>query len=154
MNTRRIGPRIRAGGADAEAVRAFIAEKIPEARVVGEGEPADFVMMKQEDFEEALEDAAAVAAYARTRHEEFVPIALADRLLAGESPVKVWREYRGLGLAALATAAGIGKGYLSQIENGHRQGTVDTLRKLAATLSVDLDDLTRPAPSRDAAKGA
>jgi transcriptional regulator with XRE-family HTH domain len=50
-----------------------------------------------------------------------------------------------IGLNALADKAGIGRGYLSQIESGSRSGTVATLRKLAAVLAVDLDDL---APAR------
>jgi len=98
-------------------------------------------MMTREDFDEALEDAAARAAYARTRGEESLPIELADRLLAGESPVRVWREHRGMSLAALADQAGIGKGYLSQIENGERTGTIGTMKNLAKTLDIELDDL-------------
>lgn len=33
---------------------------------------------------------------------ESFPVEFADRLLAGESPLKVWRDYRGLTLQALA----------------------------------------------------
>ena len=40
--------------------------------------------------------------------------------------------------AALAQAAGISKGYLSQVEAGRRTGTVDTLRALAQALGVTL----------------
>ena len=139
-------PRIDAPGAEAEAVRAFLAERIPDARIVGEGEAADFIMIKPADLQELIEDAVAAAAYARTRHQEFVPAAFVDRLLAGETPVKLWREHRGLSLTALAEKAEIGKGYLSQIESGSRKGTVQTLRKLAAALEGDLDDLAaRPA---------
>jgi ribosome-binding protein aMBF1 (putative translation factor) len=98
-------------------------------------------MMTREDFDEALEDAAATAAYTRTRGEEGLPIELADRLLAGESPVRVWREHRGLSLTALADQAPIGKGYLSQIENGERTGTIGTIKKLAQALRVEPDDL-------------
>ena len=42
----------------------------------------------------------------------------------------------------LAERAGIATGYLSQIENGERKGTVATLKKLAAALQVEIDDLT------------
>jgi DNA-binding Xre family transcriptional regulator len=98
-------------------------------------------MMTGEDFDEALEDAAAAVAYARTRGEESLPIELADRLLAGESPVRVWHEHRRMSLAALAEQAGIGKGYLSQIENGERTGTIGTIKKLAEALDIELDDL-------------
>lgn len=46
-----------------------------------------------------------------------------------------------MSLAALAEQTGIGKGYLSQIENGEQTGTVETVKKLAEALGVDLDDL-------------
>ena len=46
-----------------------------------------------------------------------------------------------MSLAALADQAGIGKGYLSQIENGARTGTIETMKKLAAALDIELDDL-------------
>lgn len=123
-------------------VRAFIAEQMPDAHLVGEAEVADYVMLVSDDLEELIEDHLATAAYARTRDQESLPQLVVDRLLIGESPVRVWREYRGLTLADLAAKAGIGKGYLSQIEKRQRNGTVSTLRKLADALRVDLDDLT------------
>jgi transcriptional regulator with XRE-family HTH domain len=46
-----------------------------------------------------------------------------------------------MSLAGLAAQAGIGKGYLSQIENGERTGTIETLKKLAAALGADLEDI-------------
>jgi transcriptional regulator with XRE-family HTH domain len=42
---------------------------------------------------------------------------------------------------ALAEAAGIAQAYLSQIETGKREGTVDTYRKLAEALRISMDDL-------------
>jgi transcriptional regulator with XRE-family HTH domain len=72
-----------------------------------------------------------------------LPIELVDRLLSGESPIRVWREHRRLSLPSLASQAGIGKGYryLSQIENGERTGTIGTMKKLAGALGLELDDL-------------
>jgi predicted transcriptional regulator len=98
--------------------------------------------MTPEDLAELIEDAAATAAYQRTRDQEYVPISIVDRLIAHENPVRVWREHRGHSLRQLAERAGVGIGYLSQIENGERKGTVETLKKTAAALVVDLDDLT------------
>jgi transcriptional regulator with XRE-family HTH domain len=66
-----------------------------------------------------------------------------DRLIARENPVRVWREHRGYSLRQLAERDGIGIGYVSQIENSERNRTVGTLKKIAAALDVDLDDLTR-----------
>jgi transcriptional regulator with XRE-family HTH domain len=83
--------------------------------------------------------------------QEFVPAEIADRLIAGERPVKVWRGYRGMTQKQLADAAGISKPYLSQIENGLRDASIGVLRALAAALKVDLDDLSPP-PAGNAAK--
>ena len=103
---------------------------------------AELVVMTPEDLAELIEDAVATAAYHRTRDQQRVPIGVLDRLIARENPVRVWREHRGHSLRQLAERAGIGVGYLSQIENGERKGTVETLKKIAAALDVDLDDLT------------
>lgn len=82
------------------------------------------------DFDEAI-----------SRDEETVPHAVVQRLVMGEQPVKVWREYRGLTQAALARAARITPAYLSQIETGVREGSVRVLTALARTLQVDVEDL-------------
>ena len=96
---------------------------------------------------EAAEDATDRAALARFRgrlqagEEELVPASVVDRILAGESRIKVWREHRGLTGSALARKAGVSQSFLSQIETGQREGTIDTLRKIATVLKVTLDDL-------------
>ena len=82
------------------------------------------------DFDEAV-----------SRDEETVPHAVVQRLVMGEQPVKVWREYRGLTQAALARAARITPAYLSQIETGVREGSVRVLTALARTLQVNVEDL-------------
>jgi len=113
-----------------------------DARPVGNSEDADLVVTTPADLEEMLEDAAASAAFHATRNQETVPAEIVDRLLAGDSPVKVWREYRGLTQRALATRAGLNFTYLSQLETGARKGTTATMKKLAEALGADLDDVT------------
>lgn len=103
---------------------------------------AKLIFMMPRVVSEMLEDAAATAAYHSTRDQERVPVELVDRLLAGENPVKVWREYRGPSQRALAGRTGLNFAYLSQIETGARKRTAATLKKLAQALGVDLDDLT------------
>jgi transcriptional regulator with XRE-family HTH domain len=44
-------------------------------------------------------------------------------------------------IKSLAQSAGIAPAYLSQLETGQRDGTIETMKKLAATLKVTLDDL-------------
>jgi DNA-binding XRE family transcriptional regulator len=73
--------------------------------------------------------------------EDLVPGSVVTRILDGESPLRVWREYRGLTQQALADAANVGKSYISQIESGKKTGTADTLGRLARTLKIDLEDL-------------
>lgn len=73
--------------------------------------------------------------------EELVPSHVVERLIAGDNPVRVWREHRGMTISALAEKAGLSQSYLSQIESGKREGRVGVLQRLAAVLSVDLEDL-------------
>jgi DNA-binding Xre family transcriptional regulator len=72
---------------------------------------------------------------------ETVPATVVDRLVAGESPILVWREHRGLTLRALAEKVGISAGMLSEMENGKKDGSVRTLAAIAKALRVGLDDL-------------
>ena len=60
--------------------------------------------------------------------------------LVGER-LRAARHERGLSVAALAEAAGVGKGSLSEIENGVRNPTLSTLYALADTLGVPLATL-------------
>lgn len=89
-------------------------------------------------FDEAL---AAVA----NGDDEVVPAEVVRRLLSGEeTPVRVWREYRGLTQAELAAMAGVGKSYLSQVERGGKSGSLRLMRRLASALGVDMEDLVPP----------
>ena len=56
----------------------------------------------------------------------------------------MWRKYRGLTLASLARSVGVSRGYLSQIENGHKSGTLDLFRRLSGALDVSMDQLVEP----------
>lgn len=108
------------------------------------------VVLPETDYIDLIrraEDAADGEAVRRFRaalgagEEELLPADLVDRLLSGENPLRVWREYRGLTIKALAEEAGVASSYLSQIETGKRAGTVETLGRLAAILRTTIDDL-------------
>lgn len=73
--------------------------------------------------------------------EELVPSAVTYAILDGASPVRAWREARGLTQQQLAEAAGISIPYLSQIEAGNRKGSAEVLAALARALRVSLDDI-------------
>ena len=85
--------------------------------------------------------AAAEAEKRRLAGEEYLPLALVDRLIAGENPLRTWRRHRGLTLARLSHEVGISTSFLSEIENGKRRGAPALWRKLAAVLDVSADDI-------------
>jgi DNA-binding XRE family transcriptional regulator len=79
---------------------------------------------------------------AKSRQDESFPSEIADRLIRGEHPVRVFRDYRGLTQARLAKMAKIARPYLAEIETGRKSGSVAVLKSLARALRVDLNDLT------------
>ncbi|HTY21260.1 MAG TPA: helix-turn-helix transcriptional regulator [Geobacteraceae bacterium] len=121
------------------------------AQIIEKNGHPEFAVIPYADYQHFLElledeaDARVIAefheAYAAGR-EFMVPDEILRRELAGESPIKLWRERRGLTQQELAEKAGISKPYLSQIETGKRQGTVETLSALARSLDIPLDVLT------------
>jgi DNA-binding Xre family transcriptional regulator len=95
----------------------------------------------------AAEDLSDVRAYDRARQrlaageDELIPAEFVDRMLDGESKLRVWREFRGMSGKELAEKTGLAAPYISQLETGQREGTVETLKKIAAALRVDIDDI-------------
>jgi DNA-binding XRE family transcriptional regulator len=93
---------------------------------------------------ENAEDGASVKAFESrlaAGEEELLPAELANAILDGANPVRAWREYRGVTIKSLAQSAGIAPAYLSQLETGQRDGTIETMKKLASGLGVLIDDL-------------
>ncbi len=108
------------------------------------------VVLAESDFNELMAaaeqaaDLASVEAFRRklaVGEEEFVPAEIVNRILDGENRIRVWREHRGFSCKALAEKSGIASAFLSQIETGKREGTIETLRKIADALSLTIDDL-------------
>ncbi len=102
--------------------------------------PAETYRKMLEDLED-LEDIRAFDAAKSAEPQEYVPASVVDRLIAGENPIRVWRDHRGMSAADLATATEISAAYLSQLEHGRREASHKVLRKLATVLKVDIDDL-------------
>ena len=105
---------------------------------------AAFVVLPIEEYEAlkaAREDAEDLAILAAVEGEEHVPYEVAERILSGEHPLRVWRQHRGLTLARLAEKAGLTHGYISEIESGKKDGSLRALRALARALDLDLDDI-------------
>lgn len=96
---------------------------------------------------EAAEDLADIEAYEKAKadlaagRDEMIPSAFVYRMIDGESPVRVFRDLRGLTQAALAEKSGVNRVQIAEIEARRKTGSVTTLRKLATALGVTLDDI-------------
>jgi len=110
----------------------------------------DTVTLSRKSWEamiEALEDAedrrsVDLFLARRSRGEDGgIPVAFVKRLIARENPVRVHREWRGITMTALAKAAKVAQPYLSAIENGSKPGSAAALKRIAAVLKVDMEDL-------------
>lgn len=92
---------------------------------------------------QAAEDLSDLQAYDRAMEAggESVPAEYVNRILDGENPVRVYRDWRGMTAAALAEASKLNRVQITQIETGRRSGNVETMKKLANALGVTVDDL-------------
>lgn len=113
------------------------------------GKPA-FAVLAYEDYQalralaDDAEDTAALVRFAKryaAGKEEVVPAAVVDRLLAGEIPLRVWREHRGMTAAQVAAAVDITPAHVSKLESGKGDPSVAVLRRLAKVLRVSVEDL-------------
>jgi DNA-binding XRE family transcriptional regulator len=110
----------------------------------------EFAVLPMDELKKLLDDAEMLAdvkafdaAKARIERgdDELIPLEIAKRRLAGESRVKIWREYRGLTQEDLAKASNVSLPMIAAIEARHKKGGIAALKKLAAALRVDLDHI-------------
>jgi transcriptional regulator with XRE-family HTH domain len=70
-----------------------------------------------------------------------VPAEVVDRLLAGEAPLRVWRQFRGVTATQVAAAVQITPAHISKIESGKGEPSVALLKKRTRVLRVDIEAL-------------
>jgi DNA-binding XRE family transcriptional regulator len=107
---------------------------------------SDVVTIKLAEYEKlktAAEDLADILAYDRAMANpvESVPAEYVKRIIDGESPLRVFRDWRGLTQSELSNRSGVNRVQIGDIEAGRKKGSVGTLKKLADALSVSVDDL-------------
>ena len=110
----------------------------------------EFAVLPLDELKKLMDDAemlsdvkaydAAKARLARGE-DEVIPLDITERRLAGESPVKIWRAYRGFTQEGLAKKSKVSRPMIAAIESGRKTGGIDTLKKLAVALNVDLEHL-------------
>jgi len=113
----------------------------------GKPEWAVIPFQEYKKIQEALEDAEDIKEIEENLkaisdgNEITVPGEVTFAILEGLSPIRAWREYRQVKMNELSEKAGISSAYLSQIENGKRNPTIDTLKAIARELEIDIDML-------------
>lgn len=106
----------------------------------------DMITISRADYEaliSAKEELDDILAYDRAVAEggEGLPNAFMKRLVDGENPLKVFRQWRGLTQASLSENSGVNRVQIADIEAGRNTGSVQTIKKLAAALDVGMDEL-------------
>jgi len=97
----------------------------------------------RDDIEDAIDGLAfdrAKAAHDRDPSGA-VPLEVVKLIDEGATPLAAWRKHRGMRQAELAQASGVERSYVAHLEGGKRQGTPETLARLAKALGCAVDDL-------------
>jgi DNA-binding XRE family transcriptional regulator len=94
-----------------------------------------------EEMEDQRDAVTFMLARMEQANQETRPWSVVERLHAGEHPVAVFRDLRGLTRDELAVAAEVGPSFITAIETFEREGTIRQLLAIARVLRVDLDDL-------------
>ena len=108
----------------------------------------ELVVLPRAEYEALLdradheaEDADDVAMYDNRKAElagggGVLPPEVSAAILRGDSRLKAIRHWRDMTQMQVEFKTGIGQGYLSDLENGRRAGTPETIAKLAQALDV------------------
>ncbi|WP_246705418.1 MULTISPECIES: helix-turn-helix transcriptional regulator [Rhizobium] len=99
-------------------------------------------VLSEENYRDLVDVSDARAAKVRIdAGEEIWPEDVVKALISGEDPVRVFRKHRGMSVKELAKKARLSQPYLSEIETGKKEGSLDALKAIARILDVDLGDL-------------
>ncbi|MCF3935025.1 helix-turn-helix transcriptional regulator [Acuticoccus sp. M5D2P5] len=111
---------------------------------------SDTVTIPREEYERLLAiaedakdiaDADRIVAAVSSGDEETIPAEYVNRMVDGESPLRVFRDLRGFTQAHLAELSGVNRVMIANIEAGKRSGSIETMKRLATALSLTVDDL-------------
>ena len=98
------------------------------------------IAISSDDFEDIMDIIAYDDAKSKGNGELF-PIELSERLINGESPLRIYREYRGFTQTQLATKVDLTQATIAELEKGKQKGSIETWKTLSIALNVDIDDL-------------
>ena len=98
------------------------------------------IAISAEDFEDMMDIIAYDDAKSKSNGELF-PIELTERLINGESALRIYREYRGFTQTQLATKVDLTQATIAELEKGKQKGSIETWKTLSIALNADIDDL-------------
>lgn len=112
------------------------------------------VILSIDDYEtltDAIMDHASAMDLIRARYligrvdEGNMPEEVASRLLLGENPIKVWREYRKMRKMDLAAATDVNRRTINKLESGKMGIPLDdSTQVIANALDISVEDLFSP----------
>ena len=73
--------------------------------------------------------------------EVTIPIEVIEAEINGAHPIKAWREHRDWTQASLSFTSGVGRDLIAQIETRRKQGSIETLDRIARALGVPIEAL-------------
>ena len=100
--------------------------------------------IKIQELMDDIEDRKDIEKYVQaieSGEEQNIPGEVTFAILEGIHPIRAWREYKQITVRELAKRASITSSYLSQIETGKRNPTIDTLKSIAEALGIDVEIL-------------
>ncbi len=106
---------------------------------------ADYEALLAESGASPDEDADDVAIFDQRMAElsenpgQTLPSDVSARLLRGATLIRALREWKGVRQQELAARAGLGQGYLSDIERGRTQGSPEARANIAKALDVPIE---------------
>jgi DNA-binding XRE family transcriptional regulator len=119
-----------------------------EIQLIQKGGKPEWAIIPYKDYQELIkvyeyfdDEALFVKVLERNKNTETVPHDVVVKLVNGENPIRVWRQYRGKTMEGLAKQVGVTQSYLSQLESSKRQASQKVLKKLAESLCVNIEEL-------------
>ena len=73
--------------------------------------------------------------------ETSIPLEVVKAELDGTHPIRAWRDYRGWTQADLSAQSGVARDLIAQIETRRKNGSIESLSRLARTLGVPMEAL-------------
>ena len=119
-----------------------------EVQLIEKGGRPEWAVIPYKEYQELIkvydyfdDEALFESALERNKGHEEIPHEVLLRIINGENPIRVWRQYREKTMQALAKEVGVTQSYLSQLEASKREASQKILKLLAEKLNVDIEDL-------------